>query len=623
MPLQKLVFKPGVSRETTNYADKGSWWDADKVRFKAGFPEKIGGWVLYSQPLEEFWGSCNVILPFQYVSGEEITAFGTNLKAYIEKGALFYDITPIRDTQTLASNAFTTVSGSPVVEVNAALHNCVTGDFVIISDVPGDINGIPASALNAEHRVTVIDANNFTVTVGANATSTGTTGACEIAYLISTGLPYYAPVVGGWGAGPWSSEAWGGGDEVGTVYEFRTWSLANYGIDLILGPNGGDLYYWGYDNGAGLFARAERIADMPGALDVPTSQSFVFVTNERFVVTLGSNDVGGTDPVPMLVRWSDQENYLDWEPRATNQAGSQVQSVGSFLVTALNTRQETLIWSDAALLSMQYQGPPYVYGFNLIHQGCTIISRRAAITVNNVVFWMGIDKFYVYDGAVKVLPCSVREYIYDRLNLDQARQTFVGTVEEYNEIWWFYCSQNSLYTDSYVIYNYAEGTWSIGTLDRTSWVDSTLKSTPIGTTYDVSTEKGRMYAHESGNDDGTVTPAAPINAYIDSADFDAGEGDNFVFIDKIIPDMSFEGSTSSSPSVTMTLSPRRFPGSAYGTPDAPAVVGSATFPVEEFTEQVFVRVRGRQVRLRVGSNTTGVAWQLGAPRIQLRLDGKR
>jgi len=622
MPLQKIVLKPGINREGTTYSNEGGYWDCDKVRFRSGYPEKIGGCVEYSSL--EFWGACYSMLAYTSVDGRALLGFGTHLKAYVEFGSYFYDITPIRSTATLASNAFTTNTATPtIIVVNHTSHGAITGDFVTISGVASDVNGVPIAELNAEHQITYLTANTYSIAITTAPTSSGTTGACDVEYQITTGLPYYVTGTG-WGTGTWGRGTWGSSGTAVSTGDLQIWGISNYGEALIYGPRGGGLYFWDFADGVGPGTRGSLVSGIVGANAVPTSQTGILVTDQRFVVVIGSNDFGGTDPVPLLVRWSDQEDYLEWEPMATTQAGSYPLSVGSYAVTLKSSKQEVLVWTDTALYSMQFVGAPLVYGFTLLSSNLSIAGPNAAIVVNGVAYWMGKDKFFIYDGQVRPLPCTVRTYIFEDLDPDFAWQVVAGTNEGYNEVWWLYVStEASVLADKYVIYNYVENVWSYGSMDRTFWYDSALKTSPISSAYNSSTQKSKLYYQEVGCDDGTSDPATAIEAYVESSDFDIGDGHNFGFVSRIIPDLTFEGSTAGSPSVTMTVSPRRFSGSNYGSADTPTVTRTSTATVEQYTEQVFVRVRGRQMKYKISSTGTGVKWQMGAPRIDIRPDGRK
>lgn len=619
--LQKIVLTPGINSEGTDYSGEGGYYDCDKIRFRAGLPESIGGWVPYTTGVD-FYGACYSMLGYATVNGVVLLAIGTHLKMYIEYGGGYYDITPVRRTEAIASNMFTTDTGTPtIIVVNDTAHGATTNDFVTITLVASAINGVPIDEINGEHQITVLTDDTYSFTITTAPSSSGTTGAGTAEYQLVTGLPYW---VGGdgWGSGAWGRSTWGSGASVVSTGQLRLWGMANYGDSLVFGPRAGALYYLDYAGGGGLSTRGVLISSLSGANSVPTIQNGIMVSDQRFVIVFGSNDYGGTDQVPMLVRWSDQENYLEWEPTATTQAGSQTLTNGSTIITAKASRQEILIWTDTALHTMQFVGPPFIYGFTLLADNLSIMGPNAAVVINGIAYWMGKDKFYMYDGRVQTLPSKVFKYVYNNINSNAAWQVVAGSNEGFNEVWWQYPSADATLADRYVAFNYIENTWTYGTLDRTCWYDSALKSTPLAATYNAVTQKGNLYYHENGCDDGTTDPASAISSYVQSSNFDIGEGDRFSFVTKIIPDVTFRGSTGTLPTATITLSPRRAPGVAYGTSVEGATVRSATVPVEEFTEQVHVRVRGRQMNFRIGSNKIGTKWQMGAPRIDIKPDGR-
>lgn len=661
MPLQKLQFRPGVNREGTTLANEGGWFESDKVRFRSGYPEKIGGWVkdngteYNSGPTlmpttGSFWGVCRALWNWLNLAGYNLLAVGTNLKYYIQNtaGGNFYDVTPIRKTSVVAANAFTT-NGTTTVQVNDNAHGAQAGDFVTISGVAGPVNGIPAASLNLEFQIVSIVSNNaYTIVVGTTATSSGTTGAATFTYQINTGSEIYTVGVG-WGSGGWggvttgyTSTGWGSPAPagVGIGVQLRLWSQANFGQNLVFNPRGGGIYYWVVSATPTTFNRAQQlISTNTNTQDgiqywytdstCPTLCNFVMVSDaSRFTIAFGCNDPTGvyatTALDPLQVRWTDQESVLTWTPSATNQAGDYRLSHGSQIISALQTRQEILIWTDTAIYSMQFLGAPYVWGFQIMGDNISIMGPNAAVTVNNVTYWMGTDKFYMYTGRVETLPCDLRQYVFDDINVQQSFQVFGGTNEGYNEVWWFYCSANSTTVDKYVIYNHLERTWAYGSLPRTAWLDSPLRQYPMAAGYN-----GQLIYHENGNDDGTTNPPSPITAYVQSSDFDIGDGHNFGFVYRIIPDVTFDGSTVASPSLDFTVRPRQFPGSNYGSSDAPTVTsvnnytGQRTYNVQQFTPQVYVRIRGRQMAFKVSSNDLGVSWQLGTPRLDVRPDGRR
>ena len=617
MPLSKILLKPGINRENTRYTTEGGWYDGDKVRFRQGTPEKIGGWARRSS--STFLGICRSLWNWVTLGGNNLIGVGTNLKFYISQGGNYYDVTPLRDTETLV-DPFSTTSGSPIVEVTDAAGGYIDGDFVTFSGATA-VGGL---TLNGEYQISYDTGTTYTITASSNASSTATGGgSVTAAYQINVGPAFQSPLTG-WGAGGWGLGAWGVG--VSSPDALRLWSQSNFGEDLIFNPRGGGLYYWEASGGvAG--NRGEDIALIPGSSDCPTKANRVLVSDiSRFVFAFGATDIGSATLDPLLVRWSDQEDYLNWTPTATTQAGSLRLSLGSSIVTALQSRQEVLVWTDTAVYSLQYLGPPFVWGAQIVGDNISIAGPNATAIASGVTYWMGLDKFYKYDGRTQTLRCDLRQYIFDDINQLQMDQVCCGTNEGFNEVWWFYCSANSVLIDRYAIYNYGEDIWYYGNLGRTAWLDSGLQSGPIAATY-----VNNLVNHEVGNDDGAGEELVPIPSFISSAEFDLNDGHNFSFVWRALPDITFRGSTNNglSPSVTMTLLPLRNSGSGFTNP--PSVGGSnsagitrtAVFPIEEFTGQVYPRVRGRQMALRIDSTTLGVAWQMGSFRLDLRPDGRR
>ena len=657
MPLQKLQLRPGINRESTTLANEGTWFEMDKVRFRSGYPEKIGGWTKdtgtyyntgVSLPPEtgSYWGICRSLWNWITLAGFNLLGVGTNLKYYIQQtaGGNFYDVTPIRDTNTGIANAFTTTNGLTTVTVNDPGHGGQTGDFVTISGVVGSVNGIPASALNREFRMTYVDANSYTITVSAPATSTGTAGTANFEYQLSIGSDIYTVGVG-WGAGGWGgsttgypSTGWGSPAPagVGIGVQLRLWSQDNFGDYLVMNPRGGEIYLWVPAASPSTYYRAQVLSStntntQDGEQYWLTDSSCPTVTNivatsdtSRFVIAFGCNDYGSSTLDPLLVRWSDQENYKVWAPAATNQAGSYRLNIGSSIVAELQSRQEILIWTDAALYSMQYLGPPYVWGFNILADNISIVSPNSVATAANITYWMGRDKFYLYSGRVETLYCPLRQYIFGDINLEQAYQFFASTNEAFNEVWFFYCSANSTTIDRYVIYNHLEKIWSYGNLARTAWLDTGIREFPTAAGYG-----GQIVYHEDGVDDGTTNPPSPISSYIQSADFNIGDGHNYGFAWRMIPDITFDGSYVNNPQVTFTLRPRQNPGSNYSASETPTVASTQNYQnqrnyiVQQFTQIVYTRVRGRQMAFKVSSDGLGVHWQLGVPSIDIRPDGRR
>ena len=634
MPLQKLQFRPGVNREGTSLSNEGGWFDCDKVRFRSGYPEKIGGWAALSY--NTFLGVCRSLWNWVTLKQYNLMGVGTNLKFYVEDGGEYYDITPIREINgntpsagppvINASTISLTASGTVLTVSDSAADSLQVDDFVTIAgaDLIGGVN------VNGEYQIaTVTSGTVYTVTLATSATGTASNSAITIAYQINTGFDVYT-IGTGWGAGPWSRLGWGSGFTTGFGLQLRLWSQANFGEDLLFSPRGGAFYLWQPGGGA-TPAYGTRGTAVTGT-DVPSKINLIMVSDtSRIVICFGCNDYGAYDSTPqdpLLIRWSEQESYTGWTPAATNQAGSYRLSHGSEIVAALQTRQEIIVWTDASIYSMQYLGPPFVYGFTLLADNISIVSPNAMATAAGVVYWMGVDKFYVYSGRVETLPCSVRQFIFNDINRDQEAQFNAGTNEGFSEVWWNYCSKNSTVIDRYVIFNYLDRVWYYGTLDRTAWLDSPLRQFPM-----AATAGNIVVFHEAAVDDGSTNPPSAINSYIQSSDFDIGDGHNYGYVWRMIPDITFDGSdtrgeTSDKPYVQFTVRPKQNPGSNYGSALAPTVTsaqsyaGQTTYNVQQFTEIVYSRVRGRQMAFKVESNSVGTQWQLGVPRIDVRPDGR-
>lgn len=615
MPLKKLLLKSGVSRENTRYTSEGSWYDCDKIRFRQGTPEKIGGWERISN--NTFTGVCRSLWNWVTLAGQNLLGVGTNTNFYIEQGGLYNDITPLRYSST--GVVFDTTNTSPVVQVTDAGHGAQAGDFVIFGPDPISVGGLNMAG---EFTVTeVLTVDEYTVTAATPATSTATSvGSYDAEYPLPAGPGSVVPLVG-WGAGGWGNGEWGIGDSSSDA--LRLWSQSNFGEDLVFGPRGGGVYYW--DASAGLGVRGVNLAELLGTSDVPTIQNFLLVSDvSRFVLAFGTNDLGSAVLDPMLVRWSDQEDATNWTPAATNQAGSLRLSSGSEIVTAKQARQEILVWTDSSLYSMQYQGAPAVWGAQLVGENISIAGQNAVAYAGGVAYWMGNDKFYKYDGNTQTLRCDLRQYIFGDINRLQLSQVYAGTNEGFNEVWWFYCSADASQNDRYVVYNYQEDIWFYGQLARSAWLDSGLRSYPIAATYDYN-----IVNHELGVDDATGETPVAIAAYITSSEFDLDDGHTFAFVWRMLPDVTFRGSEVESPQITMTLYPLKNSGSGYTNPASvggenfATVTRTEVFPVEAFTGQVFTRVRARQMAMKIESSALGVTWQLGAPRIDMRPDGRR
>ena len=632
MPLKKILFRPGVNRENTRYASEslgsvstgtqsvGGWYECDKVRFRAGTPEKIGGWQRISA--STFLGVCRSLWNWVTLGGLNLVGVGTNLKFYIERGGAYFDITPIRASSTINNNPFAG-NGTTTVTVTDTAHGGVTGDFVTFSGAAGTY----ASTFNAEYQITVTGVNAYTITTPIIIAAGSYGGAAVVAaYQINVGPAFAVPVTG-WGAGTWGSGVWGTGATSTT--SIRLWSQSNFGQNLVFAPRGGGLYYW--DATTGLTSRAVLVSSLSGAdAEVPSVVNYCFVSDaSRFVFAFGCDDYASAVLNPMLLRWSDQEDIKTWSPSASNQAGSLQLSHGSEIVTAIQARQEIVVFTDSSVYSLQYVGPPVVWSSQLLGDNISIVGQNAAALASGVVYWMGVDKFYKYDGRIQTLRCDLRQYIFSDINMAQNAQVFASTSEGFNEVWWFYCSANSTTIDKYAVYNYLEDIWYYGTMERTAWLDSGLRDYPIAATM-LSGTTGNLVNQEFGVDDNTTGTTAAIDSYISSSEFDIDDGHNFGFVYRILPDLTFRGSTgSNTPQVTMTLIPLQNSGAGYNSPQSEggnsyaSIQRIATAPVEQFTGQVFIRVRGRQMVFKVQGNQIGTQWQLGAPRIDVKADGRR
>jgi hypothetical protein len=703
MPLQKILFKPGVNKENTRYTTEGGWYEVDKVRFRQGSPEVIGGWQPFSAAT--FQGVCRSLWNWITLGGNNLIGVGTNLKFYINQGGLYYDITPIRATSTINNNPFVATNGSTTITVTDTNHGALTGDFVTFSGAVGLGGNITATVLNAQYQITFLTANTYTFTATATANATDASGspgggASVVAtYQIGVGPAIPTPLVG-WGAGSWgeTGTTWGNGGT--STSALRLWNQVNYGQDLVYGPRTGGIYYWGANNtvttrgvllnslgGTVSFTNASptvvtstvlytegaalqfsggslpigvsaattyyvfavegltfNIVDVSGnvintsssgtgavslIVDVPTVQNNITASDtSRFIITFGCNDYGSNVLDPMLIRWSAQDDIYNWTPSITNQAGSIRISHGSEIVGIVQTRQEIVVFTDSAIYSLQYLGPPYVWVPQLLGDNISIMSPNAAVIASGIVYWMGVDKFYMYDGRVQTLNCDLRRHVFGDLNQEQGLQVFAGTSEGFNEVWWFYCSANSSVVDKYVIFNYLENIWYYGTMSRTAWLDSGLQTVPIAANYVTATLTGNLINHETGLNDNTTGTAVAIDAYIGSSEFDIGDGHNFGFVWRVLPDLTFENAENTPagavPSVAMTLYGLANSGSGVtSTASQPVSKGSTYVITEEFTGQIFTRMRGRQMIFKISSNQVNTTWQLGAPRIDIRPDGRR
>jgi hypothetical protein len=629
MPYAKFQFKAGIDREGTDYTNAGGWFDSSLVRFRKGFAEKIGGWA--KNTTSSFLGTCRNLFAWISIAGTKYLFLGTNLKAYVQEGSSFYDITPIRLTTSAGDVTFSATDGDATITVSDTAHGAVQHDFVTFSGAVSLGGNITATVLNQEYQITnIVDANSYLIEakdtsgdpVLANSSDTGNGGSSVVgAYQINTGLDNFVSSTG-WGVNSWGEAGFGEAASLGFANQLRLWSSDNFGEDLILHPRGGPVFYW--DQSGGTSVRAVNITSLSGANLAPTVglQTIVSET-DRHVFVLGADPINDTGTArtgaidPMLVAFSDQESITEWEPQTTNTAGSVRLSVGSEIIGGIRSRQETLVWTDSALYSIQFVGPPLTFAVNLINQGVGMIAPNACINAPNGVYWMAEDGFYRYNGSVQRLECTVLSYVQENLNLSQLYKCFALSNKQYNEIWWFYPStqDNTGEISRYVIYNYLENTWSIGELVRTAWLDEDVFVAPLAT------ENGYLYNQETGED----ADGSPMdNVFIESSDFDLQEGNDFAFISKIIPDIKFYGTNTSSggPLINMQIKTRNFPAQSLST--------KVTKDVSNNTNELNVRARARQAVLRLQSdddadtgNRLGVQWRLGYTRMYIQPDGRR
>jgi len=622
MPLTKLQFRPGINREGTNYSNEGGWYDGDKIRFRSGFVERIGGWAKVGT--NAFDGTCRKLHDFVTLASQNLLFMGTNAKVYLEDSGTLNNITPIRRTVTLGANPIETqTAGTGVIRVTDPGHSATLGDFVTFSGATA-VDGLTTANLNKEQEVTsIINANTYEVNTGGTCSSGSTTGggsSVQAVYQINVGLN--TTILGpGWGAGTWGRFTWGSGAGSLAGQTLRLWFAADFGEDLLMNIADGSIYYW--DASGGTTTPAVELSSLTGASDVPTVARKVLVSEvDRHVLCFGANPIGETAQDPLLIRWSSQESPTDWTPTATNTAGDLRLSQGSEIVTALRTSRQILIWTDHSLHSLQFLGPPYTFGTALLGDNIRIAGPNTAISVNDVVFWMGQENFYMYDGRIQPIPCSVRQYVFNDLNRNQSFKFHAGSLASQSEVWWYYCSESSEEIDSYVVYNYLEQTWYYGKLARTAWNDRAAgqRSYPQAASTDQ-----YLYDQEFGLDDGSTSPATPVDAFVQSSDFDIGDGDQFMFIRRIIPDLNFSTSTAAAPEVEFTMTARNYNGNVtgQGTDSGDVIRSSVVSGQDNYTNQLFMRLRGRQMNLKVSSDTTGVKWRLGSPRLEMRPDGRR
>jgi len=645
MPLSKLIFKPGVNRDQTNYASEGGWFETQWVRFRSGFPEKMGGWE--ARNFVAYNGSARSLFSWSTTDSNILLGVGTDTKMYISVGTTMYDITPIRATFTspATNNCISTTSGSNVITVTIAGYGGITGDYVTLSGVTGPIADIPASEFNAEHEITNVTSNTFTITVTTAATSTLTSqGGTAITAAFQINVGFSTSTAGyGWGTGTWSRGTWGSSSTSPTFFPARLIFQDKFNNDLIFNIQGSDIYYWEYTNAFN--TRAVLLSSLPGAVAVPQQVGKILFAPSGHLLAFSCTNYNASEPGPnflgafdpLLIRFANVDadigpDPLNWQPTLTNTAGFLRLSIGSRIVTALRTKQEILVWTDVSLSSLQFLGTSEVFGLQEVSSAITIFGANTVVGANNKVYWMGNDKFYIYSGRVDTLPCTLTRYVFTDINREQQGIFFAGQNAEFNEVIWFYCTATSSEIDRYVIYNYSENIWYFGDLERTAWIDTGVIDFP------VAAKDGYIYLHELGNNDGQPAGAPPlaIPAYIQSADIDIEDGDKYMLIRRVIPDVNFTGSetvnpiTSATivPEVTMTVGVRNFPGAASSTTNAEGQttakdVITSTATIDQYTNQVFIRARGRQMNFKISSDNVGTQWQLGMPRVDARPDGLR
>jgi hypothetical protein len=656
MALSKLIFKPGVNRDQTNYASEGGWYETQLVRFRSGFPEKFGGWTVSN--LNQYTDSARAIFSWSTTDGSNLLGIGTNSRVYVGAGTTLHDITPIYATYTTSTipdtdNCISTTNGSKTVTVTLTGNGATTGTYVTLSGIAGPtIGGIPVSEMNTTVQVTALDSNTFTFEATTTATSTTTSqGGTGITVVVYMPAGFSIATAGyGWGTSTWSRGTWGSGSTVPVFQPARLIFMDKFNNDLVFNTQydtvsgtGGEIYYWAYNTA---FSNdAVLLNSLSGAVAVPQKVTRILFTAQGFLLALGCTNYDPTASAPdylgsydpLLIRWSNVDPDIgpepeNWQPTVTNTAGFLRLQSGSKIITAINTRQETLVFTNTSLSSIQFLGTAEVFSLQELSHNISIIGANALVGSNNITYWMGRDRFYTYSGRVDTLPCTIRQYIFTDINYEQSALIFAGVNNKFTEIIWFYPSANSDEIDRYVVFNYLENIWYYGQLERTAWIDSGVFNNPVGLA------DGWVYQHENGTDDGQPLGAAPlpITSYIQSADVDIDDGDKFMLIRRIIPDVNFRGSETLNPitgaaiipEADITVGVRNFPGAASSSTNAEgqptdANIVTATATVDQYTNQVFIRARGRQMNFRIASDTVGTQWQLGMPRVDARPDGTR
>jgi len=615
MALTKLQFSPGVNKEGTDYTADQGWFDSDKIRFRQGRPEKIGGWEKFSS--NSFLGVSRSLHRWASLAFTKYIGIGTHLKVYIAEGTGFNDITPIRLTTSAGDATFSATDGSSTLTIAETGHGAVVNDFVTFSGAASLGGNIVASVINQEYQInSVINANSYTViakdtsanTVTANSSDSGNGGSSIVAtYQINTGLNTYVSSTG-FGVGTWGAGAWGSASDISSADQLRLYSQDNFGEDLIFNVRGGGIYY--HDTSLGLGSRAIDITTKSGQSNPPVIALQVMVSDiDQHVIAFGTNPIGSSAIDPLFIRFSDQQNAVDWTPTATNTAGGVRINSGSIIIGAIQAREEILVFTDESLHSMRFVGPPFVFNFSTISTDTSMISPNAAVNARGSVFFMDEGGFYVYNGSVQPLPCSVKDHVFSNLNVGQAFKVFAAENSAYSEVTWFYpVGTGNTEITNYVTYNYEENLWAVGTLTRGAWFDSGMGNFPIATSVITAVNENYLYSHEVGFDD----DGQPMTAFVESGDLEIGDGNSFMFMDRIIPDFSFKGSD---PSIAMTVKGRDYPLQDTSVLASATVTSSTTFSA--------IRARSRHPVIRIESTGEGYGWRLGTLRMGVRQDGRR
>ena len=629
MPLQKFLFNPGINKEGTAYTAEGGWFDGNLVRFRKGLPEKIGGWAKNS--LNTYLGTGRKLHAWVNLQGTKFLGIGTRVKLYIQEGDAFYDITPLRSTTSAGDVTFSATNGSSTITATDTSHGAMAGDFVTFSGASSLGGNVTAAVLNQEYEIaTVPSANTYTftakdtsgTTVTANASDSGNGGSSVVgAYQINIGLDTYVQG-SGWGSGTWGEGTFGSVSALSASSQLRLWSIDNFGEDMLSCARAGNIFFW--DNTDTVSVRAKALEDLSGANLPPTVGLQVLVSDiDRHAIVLGADPINtdGTARTsvidPLLIAFCDQENILEWEPKSTNTAGSLRLSSGSQIIGGIRARQEVLIWTDTSLYSLQFIGPPLTFGLNLINEGVGLIGPNAAVNSPAGIFWMDRKGFYVYNGSVQNIPCSVHSYVFDDINEEQNFQFFGFLNRQFNEVGWFYSSSDSNLPNRYAVFNYVDNVWSIGQLDRTAWIDEGIENNPRAA--GEASSNYYIYDHETGND----ADGSPMtNVYIESGDFDIGEGEEFQFIRRMIPDVKFTGTGGSGQQINTVLKTRNYPGDSLATDSTSAFTATTT--------KIDMRARARQAVVRFESDDDaaegvqlGVGFRVGGTRLDLRPNGRR